>query len=209
MKKHLLLAFGMFLFQQSIAQEIQPLPGKMLTVNMGTSKTGTGDLYGIVLGFEYEKMFRPKLSWSSELGMTIHDGSDMMIVTWDDGTKEDLSFRHTTAGIQLAGKLGYHFVKSAHMDAGVKLGGLVRYQSSSLPNDRTIVFPLATGYPLPLTLIRNTEPQRTVAVGGLLQLFARYTFGKNIVAGLSTGFQADSNGDVFFPSFALSIGKRF
>ncbi|NIJ52831.1 hypothetical protein [Dyadobacter arcticus] len=219
MKRLLLLAFSIFLFQKSFAQETQPIPGepspgesspgKMLAVNIGRSRAGSGDLNGLAVGVEYEKLFRPKLSWASELGMTIHDGSDLLLVTWDDGRQEDLSYRHTTAGIQLAGKLGYHFVKSNHFDAGLKLGGLLRYQSSSLANDREILFPILTGYPLPVTIIRNTGPQRTVAVGGMLQLFGRYTFRKNLAAGFVTGIQADSNGDVFFPTLAVSIGTRF
>ncbi|TLV02237.1 hypothetical protein FEN17_00935 [Dyadobacter luticola] len=199
----------MLSFQKSFSQSPQPQPGRMLAVNIGTSKAGTGDMRGLVLGVEYEKRFRPKLSWSSELGMTIHDGEDLLIVTTDDGGQQDLSYRYTTAGAQLSGKLGWHFAKSEHIDVGLKLGGLVRYQSSSVASERAVLFPLATGYPLPLTINRNFDPQRTVSVGGVFQLFARYTFNKTWSLGALTGLQVDTNGDAFFPSLSLNIGRRF
>ncbi|MCF0054774.1 hypothetical protein [Dyadobacter sp. CY356] len=201
----LLLGFSGSLFGQSVYS----LPARILSTNIGIGKAGTGDIYGVIVGFEYEKHFRPKLSWSTEFATSIHDGSDQLLVTLDNQPQQDMSYRYTTAGIQLAGKLGYHFVRTKQADFGIKLGILTRYQSSSLSDDREILFPALTGYPLPVRILRNTDPQRTLAAGALLQLFARYTFKKNILVGATAGFQMDTNGDVIFPAFAVTIGKRF
>lgn len=181
----------------------------MLSANPGAGKLGTGDLYGVMVGFEYEKQFRPKLSWSTEVAMTIHDGEDLLIVKRDNFPQEDMSYRFTTAGIQWAGKIGYHVVRTKNADYGVKLGVAARYQSSSLSDDRELIFPAGTGLALPVRILRNTDPQRTIAAVALAQLFARYTFKGNIVVGLLTGLQIDTNQDVIFPQFSLTIGKRF
>lgn len=193
----------------SFAQSIQSLPSRFLSTNIGLSKAGTGDIYGLMIGFEYEKLFRPRLSWSTEFATSIHDGSDHLLVTIDNQPQQDMSYRYTTAGLQLAGKLGYHFVRTKRADYGVKLGVLARYQSSSLSGDSEILFPALTGYQLPVRILRNTDPQRTIAAGALLQLFARYTFKKNIVVGGTVGLQIDTNQDVMFPALAITIGKRF
>lgn len=209
MKKILLLVISVLLTGTSFSQNIQSLPSRMVSTNIGLSKAGTGDLYGIFIGFEYEKQFRPRLSWSTEFATSIHDGSDHLLVTVDNQPQQDMSYRYTTAGIQLSGKLGYHFLRTKQSDFGVKLGVLARYQSSSLSGDSEILFPALTGNPFPVRILRNSGPQRTIAAGALLQLFARYTFKKNIAVGATLGLQMDTNQDVMFPALAITIGKRF
>ncbi|WP_159466900.1 hypothetical protein [Dyadobacter sp. 3J3] len=209
MKKILFFSICLVISVNSFSQNTQSLPSRLLSTNLGLSKAGTGDIYGVMIGFEFEKQFRSKLSWSTELATSIHDGSDLLLVKVDNQPQQDMSYRYTTAGIQLAGKLGYHFVRTSRVDLGIKLGVLARYQSTSLSDDREILFPALTGYPLPVRILRNTEPQRTIAAGALMQLFARYTLKKNIAIGATTGLQMDTNGDVMFPAFALTIGKRF
>ncbi|MCF0050671.1 hypothetical protein LXM25_11415 [Dyadobacter sp. LJ53] len=209
MKKILLVIVGSIIHICVLGQGVRELPGQMISAQLGAGKNGTGDLYGLMVGFEYEKLFRPKLSWSTELAMTIHDGEDQLLVQLDNFPQEDMSYRFTTAGMQLAGKIGYHAVRTKNADYGIKLGVGARYQSTSLADDREILFPALTGYPIPLRILRNTEPQRTIAAVALTQLFARYTFKRNIVAGALAGLQLDTNGDVIFPQFSFSIGKRF
>ncbi|GGB78777.1 hypothetical protein [Dyadobacter sediminis] len=209
MKNILLWVVGFLLHTNAFGQGIQELPKRLLSTNIGAGKHGTGDLYGLMVGFEYEKQFRPKLSWSTELAMTIHDGEDLLLVQLDHSPQEDMSYRFTTAGMQLAGKIGYHAVRTKNADIGIKLGVAARYQSTSLADDRVLLFPALTGYPYPLRILRNTEPQRTIAAVAITQLFARYTFGKDIVVGALAGMQLDTNGDVIIPQFSISIGKRF
>lgn len=208
-KNLLVCIICLLLTANSFGQAVQSLPDRSFTTNIGLSKLGTGDMYGIMIAMEYQKQFRPRFSWSTELATTIHDGYDLLLVKLDNQPQQDMSYRYTIAGIQLAGKLGYHFVRSKSVDFGAKLGVLARYQSSSLSDSGEILFPSSTGYPLPARIIRNREPQRTIAAGAMLQLFAKYTFKKNVVVGATTGLQLDTNGDTMFPVLALSIGKRF
>lgn len=209
MKNTLLVVAGLLIHISVFAQGNKELPKRIFSANLGAGKSGTGDLYGLMVGFEYEQQFRAKLSWSTEFGMTIHDGEDQLLVQLDNFPREDMSYRFTTAGMQLAGKIGYHAIRTKNADYGIKLGVAARYQSTSLADDREILFPALTGYPVPVRILRNYEPQRTIAGVALTQLFARYTFRKDIVVGALTGLQLDTNGDVIFPQFSLSVGKRF
>lgn len=209
MKNIILLVISFLIHTTVFGQRTQELPRRILSTNLGAGKHGTGDLYGLMAGFEYEQQFRPKLSWSTEFAMTIHDGEDLLLVKQDNLPQQDMSYRFTTAGMQLAGKIGYHAVRTKNADYGIKLGVAARYQSTSLADDRELLFPALTGYPFLVRILRNTEHQRTIAAVALTQLFARYTFGKDIVVGALAGLQLDTNGDVIFPQFSVSIGKRF
>lgn len=209
MFKKLLLLILLLSFKESLAQYGLKLPSRSLKFNIGRGKLGTGDIQGLMLGVEYEKFFQKRFSWSAELGMTIHDGSDLLLVTEASGEVHDLSYRYTTAGAQLVWKIGYHFLRTKNWDAGVRIGGLFRYQSSSVPDDVTMLFPIATGLPVPVFINENTSPQRTYSVGGISQIFASYTIKQKIILGLVTGLQLDMNGDTIFPQLSFTIGRRF
>lgn len=187
----------------------QIVSNQAIKLNAGRGKLGTGDIQGLMLGVEYERYFQKRLSWSTELGMTIHDGSDLFLVTEANGKVEDLSYRYTTAGVQLAGKIGYNFLKTEKLDFGIRVGGIFRYQSSSLADDITILYPSLTGLNLPVSIIRHTTPQRTYSLGGISQLFVSYTIKQKIILGLVTGLQLDTNGDTIFPQLSFTIGRRF
>lgn len=210
MKKNLPIIFFLICnFQQAISQNTRLMQTESLGINIGRGKLGTGDIQGLMLGVEYEKYFQKKISWSAELGMTIHDGSDLLLVTEANGEVHDLSYRYTTAGAQLVGKISYHFLRTKNWDMGIRIGGLFRYQSSSVPDDVTMLFPIATGLPVPVFINENTSPQRTYSVGGITQLFVSYTIKQKITLGLVTGLQLDTNGDTIFPQLSFTIGKRF
>lgn len=209
MKKFILFISIIFTFQQVSAQSNLPFPNESLKLNIGRGKLGTGDIQGLMFGVEYEKYFQRKLSWSIEIGTTIHDGYDLLLVTEADGKVRDLSYRYTAAGAQLVGKIGYNFIKTKNLDFGIKIGGLFRYQSSSVADDVTMIFPIATGLQIPIFINEHTSPQRTYSVGGITQLFASYTIKQKIILGLTTGFQADTNGDTIFPQLSFTIGRRF
>ncbi|CAG4991301.1 hypothetical protein DYBT9275_00722 [Dyadobacter sp. CECT 9275] len=209
MRKIQILFVCLFIVKSSLSQSIQPFPRKIISSSIGLAKLGTGDSYGLMIGMEYERIFRQRLLWSTELATTIHDGADILKVKIDNLPEQDLSYRYTIAAVQVAGKIGYYFLRTNKFEMGGKAGLLVRFQSSSLADDREILFPALTGYPLPLRINRNTEPQRIVSAGGTLQIFARHNFTNNCAIGAITGLQLDTNGDVLFPQFLLSIGKRF
>lgn len=206
MSKFLLIVLCIISVQTAYSQT---LPDQSIKINIGRGRHGTGDVQGLLLGVEYEKYFQKRLSWSTELGMTIHDGSDLLLVTEASGEVHDLSYRYTTAGAQLAGKIGYHFLRAKNWDSGIRIGGLFRYQSSSVPNDITTLFPVATGLPLPVYINEHSTPQRTYSVGGISQLFVNYAIKQKIILGLVTGLQLDTNGDTIFPQLSFTIGRRF
>ncbi|MBE9466036.1 hypothetical protein ACFP1I_00235 [Dyadobacter subterraneus] len=206
MQKFLLLALFVIITRSAYSQT---LPDQAMKVNIGRGKLGTGDIQGLMLGVEYERFFQKRLSWLTELGMTIHDGSDLLLVTEANGKVHDLSYRYTTAGAQLVGKMGYHFLRTTSWDLGIRVGGLFRYQSSSVPNDRTTIFPIVTGLPLPVYITEHTSSQRTYSFGGISQFFAGYTINQKIILGLTTGLQLDTNGDTIFPQLSFTIGRRF
>lgn len=209
MKYILIAVAGLMAHFGTCAQGVPDPPRRMISANLGAGKHGTGDLYGLIVGFEYEQAFRPRLSWSTEFAATVHDGEDQLLVKRDNFPQEDMSYRFTTAGMQLAGKIGFHAFRTRIADVGVKLGAGVRYQSSSLADDSELIFPIATGYPVPVRVLRNTQPQRTIAAVGVLQLFARYTLRRNFALGGLLGGQVDTNGDTIIPQFSLTIAKRF
>lgn len=206
MSKFLLIVLFIIAVQTANSQT---LPDQSVKINIGRGRHGTGDVQGLLLGVEYERYFQKRLSWLTELGMTIHDGSDLLLVTEANGEVHDLSYRSTTAGAQLVGKIGYHFLQTKNWDMGIRIGGLLRYQSSSVPNNRTTIFPIVTGLPLPVYITEHTSPQRTYSVGGMSQLFANYTIKQKIILGLTTGLQLDTNGDTIFPQLSFTIGRRF
>ncbi|MCF0075193.1 hypothetical protein LZD49_32220 [Dyadobacter sp. CY261] len=209
MRKILILFVCLLIVKSSLSQSIQAIPSQIFSSNLGLVKLGTGDSYGLMIGMEYERQFRPRFLWSTELATTIHDGADILKVKLDNLPEQDLSYRYTIAAIQIAGKIGYYFLRTNQFEIGGKAGLLARYQSSSLADDREVLFPALTGYPLPLRINRNTEPQRTFSGGVTLQIFARHNLKNNWTIGATTGLQLDTNGDVIFPQFLISIGKRF
>lgn len=209
MKKTVLFTILIFSFQLAPAQNLPEFPTRTIKLNIGKSRHGSGDIPGVMVGIEYEKHFLRKLSLSSEIGFTIHDGSDLLLVTQTNGQVLDLSNRYTTAGIQLNEKFGYNFFKTKKYDFGIRLGGLFRYQSSSLEDASTTYSPYLTGLPYPITVNEHTSPQRTYSVGVISQLFASYTINQKIILGVTTGLQLDTNGDTIFPQLSFTIGRRF
>lgn len=205
----LLLICSALLLSPFIQAQTRPEPTKSIALNAGIARHGTGDMKGLMFGFSYEKKFRPQISWIADLSTTIHDGQDLMLVTIENQPTQDISYRYTTAAVQLAGKVAYDFIRSPKVDLGVRLGTLLRYQSSSLANQVGVYYPIVTGYPLPLMLTIHTEPQRTFALGGQAQIFGNYNLNRKLAVGASLGLQLDTNGDTMFPQLLISVARRF
>lgn len=201
-----LICFGVTSF--AVAQNNPELPKHAVSITAGRTKAGTGDVRGLQIGVEYEKFFKKRWSWSADLVTTIHNQEDHTTFVDESGETQDMILRYTTAGIQLGGKANYYVVRTSKWAAGVKLGTLLRYQSTSLPNSVATYFSPVTGFPFPLTYVENTSPQTTFSVGGTLNLFANYTINNKILLGINTGLQADTNGDTFFPQLLFTIGLR-
>ncbi len=178
--------------------------------NFGRSFNGTGDIMGFQYGFTYAKYLGgKKIYWSIGFEGTLHDDEviDYFFVD-DQGNNRDGKSRYVTSGLQLVGGIGYQFIKSSRHDLGLSVGPLLRYQSSSIPDVVTILFPAVTDLPFPVQVVEFREPFRTVSLGAVLKLNYYYKFENDFVLGLTGGFQTDTNGDTI-SYISLGVGKRF
>jgi hypothetical protein len=201
MKYLFLLFIVLFIFNQSSAQK------NLLQFSAGSNLNGTGDSFGFSFFTEYSKKFKQKLTWSTSLGGTINDGTLYTIFyQTPSGQVSDGSVRYTTAGFQSASHIGYSFIASLKHDFQLRLGSVIRYQSTSLP-DAVSLEPIP-GVPFPVIVFQNLSPLRTLAIGGSGQLLYNYTMKNNFCLGMLAGLQFDTQGDTIF-QFMFTIGKRF
>jgi hypothetical protein len=92
---------------------------------------------------------------------------------------------------------------------GTKIGGFIRYQSSSYYDELIVYYPAAgTGLDTPVNVFINRSPQRTIAIGAELKLFFNYNVTQKIFLGTVIGIQTDSNGD-FLRNLSFTGGIRF
>lgn len=188
-----------------IAQNNLTLPQRVLSLTAGSTVAGSGDTPGLQIGVEYEKFFKRRLSWSVDMVNTIHNDENHMLFS-DETGPHGFSSHGTTAGIQIGGKASYYFARTSEWAAGVRLGTMVRRQSTSLSWRQTSGQP----YNSPIAQYSSDEtPATTYALGGTLNLFGNYTINKKILIGVSTGFQIDTNGDTFFRQLLFTVGRRF
>lgn len=192
----------------AIAQNTRIIPNQSIQIDVGIGKHGTGDLSGFVINSEYKKYFRRKLSFSLGLGATINDGALPILYSDLSGNLVDASYRYNTAGLQLTSKLGLSFVRNTKNDFGLQIGVMLRYQSSSYYDEVTVLYPPITGLAVPVVTIINESPQRTVAAGGIAQLYYHYAVKENIYIGSSIALQTDTNGD-FIRQLTLTCGLKF
>lgn len=190
------------------SQKTNQTTNKHVQFNIGKSFHGTGDMRGVAFNFMYTHYFTKKLSWNIDFGATIHDDSDPLYYTTPSGFGADGTIRYTTAGIQSSFGLGYSFLKIKENELGIKLNGLFRYQTTSIPDVLTILYPAGTGLPIPVVYFEQYEPARTVSIGAIGSLYYNYTFSKNISIGLLGNFQLDTNGDVL-SQLGITVGKKF
>lgn len=203
--------FGILLLSmcfEAVAQTTNTgLSNKFVAVSAGRSTHGTGDMVGVSQRVLYGQYFRKKLFWFSAIGADVHDGKVLSTTTQENGTTLDHSFRYTSGALQLAGGAGWSLLRNNKSELGLRVSGIFRYQSSSYFDEISIVFDPAKLGPYPATFIVNTSPQRSYSAGVGPEAFYQQTIFKSIFAGLSAGFQVDTNGDVL-TNISLSIGKR-
>jgi len=202
-----LLFLTLLFISKTLTAQIK-LPEHAIEIIAGRSTHSTGDNKGASFAVVYEKYFRKKLSWTIELGSTIHDGSFPLFYTDPSGHILDGSYRYTTAGFQIAGHAGYSFIRSSRHEFQLRAGGLVRLQSSSYFDELGVLYPIATGLSIPVTYFVNTTPQRTYAAGASCQLQYNYTFRNRLQLGTLAGFQMDTNGDNI-SHLSVMVGRRF
>jgi hypothetical protein len=184
------------------------LPDKKLELLMSQSIHGTGDIPGFNFATEYGERFKKRLSWTVGIGGTIHDGSDTLFFNDPDGNTIDGSIRYTTAGVQTTGDIGYSFIRNKHHDFKLKLGALLRYQSSSYYDIVSTYYPAGTGLPFPVVVFQNKTPQKTFAFGGSGHFQYNYSVSNKLVIGVVAGLQTDTNGDTI-RQLGFTMGRQF
>ena len=189
------------------AQEKKTPYTNIAGLSAGRSRHGSGDINGFIFTTEYSRYIKKSFSLGVSISGTIHDGSSPLFFT-GSGRSIDGSIRYTVAGFQLSPTVGYSFVKTPRHEILARLGGLLRYQSSSLPDDFIIYYPAFTGLPFPVIVFNHTTPLRTFTIGATGQLFYYFNVTEKIFAGVIAGFQFDSGGDNI-SQVGICTGIRF
>jgi len=199
----------LFLLISSYLAGAQTLsPKRQIQLIAGKNFHGTGDMRGISFQIDYEEYFRKRISWIIGLGATIHDGSIPLFLDDPGNSPIDGSVRYTTAGFQIGSQLGYTLIQINKHEFQIRMGALVRYQSSSYYDEVSIYYPAGTGLPDPVIVFSNKTPQRTISLGGNAQIQYSYTLSNNISLGVLAGLQTDTNGDTL-SQISLTVSKRF
>jgi hypothetical protein len=199
--KLIIVAFMTLLVNIVAGQE-----SKQLQLVLGRSLNGTGDIRGYGFSVEYSKIFKKKFDWTATIGTNFHDGSFPIFFEYPIGNPIDGSVRYTTAGIQTAYLIGYNFLKPTTSSLKLKIGGLLRYQSTSYYDDVTVIYPVLTGLPYPVIVFRNSNPQKTMSAGLITNISYSYKINKKINIGIVGSYQFDTNGDNI-SQVSISIGR--
>jgi hypothetical protein len=204
----MLKLFSFLIIVPLFASSQNTISKKHIQLTAGTSFNGTGDIRGFAFNTEYDQYFKKKFSWNIGMGGTIHDKVEPIFYTDQSGNLIDASVRATTAGFQVTCLLSYSIIKTEEHEFFTRIGPLFRYQSTSYWDVLAVYHPAGTGLPFPVVAFINTSPQRTVAIGGAVQIGYAYSINKKISLGILGSFQLDSNGDVLRNAL-ISIGRRF
>lgn len=208
MNKFAILSF-LFLLVSITNAQTKTIDNKSFTnFNFGRNLHGTGDISGFHYGINYAQYINnEKFYWEIGFESTLNDDESIDYFFQDQqGNQLNGKSRNIIAGFQLIGGFGYHIIKTPHHQFGLSLDPLIRYQSNSIPDVVTTLFPVITDLPVPVQYTEFIEPFRTLAFGGSLRLNYNYKLNNNIMIGFTGAFQTDTNGDSI-SSILLNIGK--
>jgi hypothetical protein len=178
-----------------------------LSGGLNYSSHGTGDLNGFSINLEYRKQVKKRITLSFGLTSTIHDGKILIAYFDSTGDRRDASLRINTSGVQLTSAVEFTILKTKKNQFALGIAPLIRYQTTSRPNDLFVYFPAATGFPLPVLAINNTTPQRTLTAGGLISLSYNRQLSEQLTFGVRVSTQNDTGLD-FINQIGLSLMYR-
>lgn len=178
-----------------------------LEANMLLTMHGTGDMIGLSYNTSFVKPIKNNLSYVISVGGSTHQWKDELIFNIN-GRVNDGSILYVTSAFQLGYGFDYKFINSSKHKLGVRLTSFGRYQSTSLPDSRTILYPLITGVDFPVIYFSQTSPSQTFAVGLDTNLIYKIKVYKTISLNFVGSFQFDTNGDNII-GFGLGIVKSF
>jgi len=202
MKKLTLFLVSIAIYQTLFAQK------NSISAIAGLCFNGTGDSKGLIYSTEFSKYFKAKYFWSASFGGTIHDGSFPIFFEYPVGRMNDGSVNYTIAGFQSSFHIGKNFRSQSKNELYLKLGTVLRYQSSSYWDTFDVLYSPLTGLPFPVIVFDNSTPRETIAIGASIQIGYSYVLSNNYTIGLVGGFQFDTQGDNL-SNLSIKFGKRF
>jgi hypothetical protein len=193
-----LLLYSSILYSQKNTQ---------LELNISRSTHGTGDINGFNFSSNYINTINNKLSYLISFGGSTHHGKDVLFYNVDN-RNIDGSILFTTSGIQLGFGLDYKFINFKTHTFRFRLVPFLRYQSTSIPDVSTILFPPLTELPIPVIFFEQNTPSETLAIGLETNIVYNFSVSSSISLNLVGSFQFDTNGDTI-RGFGLGIAKSF
>ncbi len=179
---------------------------KTISLSGGNSFSGSGDIDGIFIKAGFQKKLK-RWNYNLFFNTTIHDHIKPVFFQTSSGQTIDASMRHSVSGIELTPMIGFSLISIEKHDLSFGLGATVRYQSNGDNDSYSLLYPAATGLPMPVFSFQNREKLRTFAVGPIGQLSYDFDISKNFLIGAMTSFQFDTNGDSFW-NYGLKLGCR-
>jgi len=181
--------------------------GFHLELNVLRTKHGTGDMLGMSYNTNFVKRFKKNLSYVISVGGSTHQWKRELFFTVN-GRENDGSILNVTSGFQVGFGLDYKFINSKNHKFGIRGLAFCRYQSTSLPDAFSILYPIITGVDFPVIYFEQTSPSQTFAVGLDLSLVYNIRIYKSFSLNLIGDFQFDTNGDNII-GYGTGIVKSF
>jgi hypothetical protein len=181
----------------------------LIGIRAARSFATSGDIYGGFGTVFLEKETNKKGTVALIIGGNMHASGNRLIYPNPRNPSEmiDASWRYLSSGVQ-AGILGGRkmFISKNHL-FHFSIGPLLRYQNNS--NDGySLYFPLATGLPIPVYSVENFYSRKSFSFVGLGQIEYRFLINSNLMVGIHSSAQFDTEGD-FFYNYGITVGTTF
>lgn len=204
MKK--LFVLFLFITSFSFAQEEKQDQPVSIIAEFGGNVHGSGDISGFSYGLRAHKPISKRFDFIVAFEANLNDREDFPFFGEDlVGNTYDGTLHDVLAGFQLNFGIGFNFINSGKSKFGINPSVFGRYQADSSLGRETL-YPIVTGYPDPIRVLKRDEPGRTYAIGYSVRLYYHYKISDKFLIGISPGFQNDSNGDTMLLStFSFGI----
>jgi len=178
-----------------------------LELNISSSKNGSGDLSGFHFNANFVKSLKNNFCYVISIGGSTHQRKNELFFTIN-GRENDGSILYVTSGFQVGFGMDYKFINFEKHKFGIRIIPFGRYQSTSLPDVVTTLFPIITELTFPVIYFEQTSPSQTLAVGLDTSFIYNIKLYKSFSLNLLGNFQFDTNGDTI-RGLGLGVVKSF
>ena len=179
-----------------LAQTSHPVKTESFRLSLGYSNTGTGDMHGVAMEAAYVIPLANRLDLSTGFGSTIHFQNEI----------SDHVMRMLSAGLQLTPEFQYSFASFSSHSFQLIAGGLMRFQTTSMPEMYSTSSPTPMN-PYPSYTIDQFGKQNTFSVGYRVGLAYMMNVSQKWETGLKAVLQNDTNADVI-TQLSIVVGRR-